>query len=68
MTTRGREPAPEYRLRLRALPDRVPAAVRLRRLLKVLLRGYGFRALAVEEVPAEAPAHESGDADANDGR
>jgi hypothetical protein len=30
-----------YRLELRALEDDIPAVVRLRRLLKALLRGYG---------------------------
>jgi len=44
------EPRPDYRLTLRPLPGAAPAVVRLRRLLKSLLRAYGFRALAVEEL------------------
>ena len=46
-------PQPRYHLVLQALPDGVPAPVRLRRLLKALLRGYGFRCLAAEEVVTE---------------
>jgi hypothetical protein len=46
---------PTYRLDLRPEPDvRVPDAIRLRKLLKALLRGYGFRAVAIKEMPANA--------------
>jgi hypothetical protein len=41
-----------YRLLLEVPPGPVPEAVRLRRLLKALLRRYGLRCLAVEEVEA----------------
>ena len=51
---RSDEPA-LVRLTLRALPDAAPAAVRLRRLLKTLIRCYGFRCLQVEEVRGLAP-------------
>jgi hypothetical protein len=44
---------PEFLLRLRALPDRTPPVIRLRRLLKALLRCYGFRAVEVRELPPE---------------
>jgi hypothetical protein len=44
-------PRPVYRLTLEALPDDVPAHVRLKRVLKGLLRGYGFRCVRVEQVP-----------------
>jgi hypothetical protein len=46
----------DYVLRLVALPDGVPAAVRLRRALKTLLRAYRLRCVSVEEVQAPAPA------------
>lgn len=42
------------RLTLRALPDPVPADVRLRRALKALLRVYGFRCVKVEGAAGEA--------------
>ena len=42
---------PEYLLHLRAEPDAVEPAVRLRQLLKVGLRGFKLRAVSVEEVP-----------------
>jgi hypothetical protein len=45
---------PKYRLTLRALPGKVPVANRLRRLLKTLLRAYGFRCERVEDM-AEIP-------------
>jgi hypothetical protein len=40
----------EFTVRFRALPDSVPVAVRLKRLLKACLRAYRFRAVTVEEV------------------
>jgi len=49
---------PRYVLTVEALPDDVPAAVRLRRLLKLLLRGYRFRCVRV------APVRPYGQADA----
>jgi hypothetical protein len=45
---------PRVTLRLECLPGNAPAAVRLRRLLKALERGYGFRALAVPKVNPRA--------------
>lgn len=48
---------PTYRLTLRAEPARhgEPApALRLRRLLKLLLRGFGFRCVRAEEIPPAA--------------
>jgi hypothetical protein len=41
----------DVRLALRPLANSVPAVVRLRRLLKTLLRLWGFRCLRVENVP-----------------
>lgn len=46
---------PRYVLTLEALPDDVPAEVRLRRLLKLLLRGYRFRCVRVTPVRPEVP-------------
>jgi hypothetical protein len=43
-----------FQLDLVALPDGIPTEIRLRRLLKVCLRSFRFRATSVEEVkPAE---------------
>jgi hypothetical protein len=42
---------PDVRVTLRPLKSGVPADVRLRRALKCLLRAFGFRCLAVEDVP-----------------
>lgn len=44
---------PAYRLTFRAEGDGPPAIVRVRRLLKIALRGYGLRCLAVEETPQD---------------
>lgn len=44
-----------YRLTLRSEPSSVPSPVRLRRLLKYLLRGFGFRCESVSELEAEGP-------------
>jgi hypothetical protein len=48
---------PRYRLDLVALPDPegVPPANRLRRLLKALLRGWGFRCIRAVEVRPVVP-------------
>jgi hypothetical protein len=35
------------------MPSSVPAVVRLRRLLKAMRRGYGFRCVSAEEVPQD---------------
>jgi hypothetical protein len=45
-----RSPRTRYRLELEAKPAGVPAAVRLRRALKVLLRAFGLRCVWVREV------------------
>jgi hypothetical protein len=63
--TERSDAVPDIRLTLRPLPDAVPADVRLRRLLKRLLRSYGFRCVNVEALPpgpdkARAPAADSG--------
>lgn len=42
---------PAYRLTFRAEGDGPPAILRVRRLLKAALRGYGLRCEAVEEIP-----------------
>jgi hypothetical protein len=56
------EPEPRLRVRLTLVDCAspytgalAPADLRLRRLLKAALRGYGFRAVAVEEVTPPAP-------------
>jgi hypothetical protein len=48
------EDARLFRLTLKPAPGPVPAVVRLRRLLKACLRGYGLRCVAVEEVTGSA--------------
>jgi hypothetical protein len=45
---------------LEAVPDDVPQLVRLRRLLKVLLRGYRFRCRRIEELKPEMDDKTSG--------
>jgi hypothetical protein len=54
----ARHPGGErYRLELEALADDVPAAVRLRRALKCLLRGFRLRCRSVADVrPRQPPA------------
>jgi hypothetical protein len=49
---------PTYTLAIRSLPSEVPADVRLKRLLKMLRRGYQFACVRVEEVPVEPAAQE----------
>jgi hypothetical protein len=56
-----RNPQPLFHLTLRPLPDRTPATVRLRRLLKILLRAYGFRVLGLRQVVPDGPAAEDED-------
>jgi hypothetical protein len=51
---------PVYRVVLRALPDRVPAIVRLRGVLKALLRSYGFVCTEAVEVKPEGGAGPTG--------
>jgi hypothetical protein len=46
---------PRYQLLLEAQPGDVPAILRLRRLLKTLLRGYGFRCISAQELPPAEP-------------
>ena len=49
----GDRAARRYRLEIEAMPDSAPAVVRLRRVVKALLRHYGFKLLsAVEAYPA----------------
>jgi hypothetical protein len=45
-----------YTLTIEALPSDVPAALRLRGVLKRLLRTFAFRAVEVAEVPAGGEA------------
>jgi hypothetical protein len=45
----------DYRVTLRPLKDSVPAAVRMRRALKLLGRAFGLRAVRVEELPPDTP-------------
>lgn len=50
---------PVFTLTIQSVPRHdVPADVRLRRLLKGMLRGYGFRLLSITQAPAkgEQPA------------
>jgi hypothetical protein len=42
----------DYRITLHAQAGDLPAIVRLRQLLKVALRAYGFRCVALEEIHA----------------
>jgi len=44
------EPALVYRLTFRSVPNSVPVALRVRRLLKAALRGYGIRCGREEEI------------------
>lgn len=48
-------PRPRYRIELEARPDAVPAAIRLKRLLKITRRGYGLKCLAAEKLADEQP-------------
>jgi hypothetical protein len=48
----GRDEIGLVRVTLRPLPGAVPAAVRLRRALKCLLRAFALRCTALEVVPA----------------
>ena len=51
---------PRYRLELQAQPGPVDPVLRLRRVLKALLRAYGFRAVFVEEIrPSASPDQEA---------
>jgi hypothetical protein len=53
----GRYPGGEQvQIVLRALPDTVPVAVRLRSLLKYALRSCRFRCLAIQDVAGDAQA------------
>jgi hypothetical protein len=45
----------DFRLRLRLERNPVPAAARLKRLLKLALRSFGFPCVQVEEVPPDGP-------------
>jgi len=55
---------PRYHLDLEALPGNAPPEVRMRRLLKTLLRAYGMRCIAIEEIrPEKAPERARGEGD-----
>jgi hypothetical protein len=54
LPAKAKEPATIYKLTLRCLPDALDQEVRLRRLLKIALRRFGFRCTAVDERPAVA--------------
>jgi hypothetical protein len=58
------QPQPEFLMRFEAERGPVPCMVRLRRLLKALLRCYGFRLVDVLPVPGDAEAS-PGTPDAN---
>jgi hypothetical protein len=56
-------PPDVFVVKLRALAGRVPAVVRLRGALKVLLRSFGLKCIAVEEAaPPAAPGGPRSDA------
>lgn len=63
----------DFLLRLRPLPSSIPAAVRLRRALKCLLRSFTLRCVLIAELPAAGGAAEraalgsSADASRTDG-
>jgi hypothetical protein len=44
---------PTYRITFTPTAGPAPPVVRLRRLLKAMLRCYGFRAVSVEELPTD---------------
>jgi hypothetical protein len=48
---RSSPPPMRIRLTLEAMPDDVPADNRLRRLLKMMKRAYGFRMVMIEDAP-----------------
>jgi hypothetical protein len=67
--TKPAHPQPKYRLELQAQPGPVDPVLRLRRLLKALLRAYGFRCLSVAEVPSiEGQNRPAPVADTNEGQ
>jgi hypothetical protein len=49
MIAKQPDPRPQYSLLLRVEPGDVPATVRLRRFLKLALRGFGLRCLSLQE-------------------
>jgi hypothetical protein len=58
------DPDVRIRLTLRPLPSEIPVGVRLRKLMKALLRSYGFRCEDFE-IPAESePLKQPVDGDA----
>jgi hypothetical protein len=58
----AKAPQPVFELRLVALPDAVPAATRLKRLLKMCLRGYGLKCVEAREVPPRDSGNSPGQA------
>jgi hypothetical protein len=59
------KPRERYSLTIETLPDETPAVSRLKRVVKALLRHYGFRLLAAvelhEDSPVTDPKPDSGD-------
>jgi hypothetical protein len=56
-----------YRLTLRSERNSVPAICRLRRLIKAMLRGYGFRVVLAEQLEPENPKPSPNQEGVNDG-
>jgi hypothetical protein len=50
-----RKPGAPFLVTLQALPDAIPARLRVRKALKVLLRSFGLRCLRVEPLPPARP-------------
>jgi hypothetical protein len=46
---------PTYTITLEAQPNAIPETVRLRRLLKLALRAFGFRCVSVKEIKKKEP-------------
>ena len=59
MASTIKQPKPRFSITFEALPSDVPAINSLRRLLKGMLRGYGFKALEVREIAPDAIAVEA---------
>jgi hypothetical protein len=46
---------PRFTLVIESVPHEVPVVNRLRRLLKAMLRGYGLRCVAIQEIEPTEP-------------